>query len=68
MATSKRVLCLVDVGEGVKLKQIIEWNAPDDFKPDPGKAIGSRVTLDITEIAMFGSRPRLRAVVVPSGK
>jgi hypothetical protein len=61
----KRVLALVDVGEGVKLKQIIEWNAPDDFKPEQGKAVGQRIVLDITEIGMFGQRPRVRAVAVP---
>lgn len=65
---SRRMLSCVDVGEGVKLKQIFEWSAPDDFKPDLGKAIGTRITLDITEIGMFGTRPRLRAIVVPASK
>lgn len=65
---AKRVLSLVDVGEGARLKQIIEFNAPEDFKPEVGKAVGTRVVLDITEISMFGNRPRLRGVVVPAGE
>ncbi len=65
---AKRVLSLVDVGEGHRLKQIIEFNAPDDFKPQQGKAVGTRVVLDITEVSMFGNRPRFRGVVVPDAK
>jgi hypothetical protein len=58
-----RVLSLVDVGEGTKLKQIITWAAPDTLPVDKS-LVGERVTLDVTELNMFGSIPRVRAVVV----
>jgi hypothetical protein len=58
-----RVLSLVDVGEGTKLKQIITWAAPETL--DQSKSlVGERVTLDVTELGMFGSIPRVRGVVV----
>ena len=54
-----RMLTLLDVGEGARMKQLIDWNAAE-HKID----VGDTIVLDITEISMFSNRPRVRAVLV----
>ncbi len=67
---NSRVLVLLDCSaEGGKLKQFIEWNAPDEFKPEFGKATGQRITLDISEVVnIFRGRVRVRGDVVAASK
>jgi hypothetical protein len=66
-SVSRRMLRCLDASEGPKLSQFIEWAAPDDFPVAVGKAAGQRLTLDVTEVAFWKERLRVRAMVVPVG-
>jgi hypothetical protein len=52
---------LLDIGEGAKMKQMIELNQSVDA---PKLTVGSEVTIEVTEISsIFAGRPRIRGNV-----
>jgi hypothetical protein len=52
---------LLDIGEGAKMKQMIELNLAVDA---PKLAVGSEVIIEVTEISsIFAGRPRIRGAV-----
>ncbi len=62
-----RILTLIDASDaGAKLKQMCDVAVPENTMPLMGGAVGTRITLDITEITIFSGRPRFRGVIVRS--
>jgi hypothetical protein len=58
---TQQTYTLLDIGEGAKMKQMIEFNQPDTALK---LKVGSEVAIEVTEVtSVFSGRPRIRGTV-----